>query len=197
MGWAAWCEAMVAIGVSLPATAATLRAVCETCGWWWSFERAVVLSDRPRVIRFDDEGRLHCESGPSVDYADGTQVFTWHGQPIPGGWVTGKPPSATEAIHWANMDQRAAACEIIGWDKILDQLDAKVIDDSGDPKWGRLVEVDLPDSGRERFLDAMCGTGRRFALPVPPETCSVDEAQSALHGGLPASLLRLASHERT
>jgi hypothetical protein len=88
------------------------------------------------------------------------------------------------------MDQRAAACEIVGWHNILDQLDAKIVEDSGDAVWGRLVEVILPDSGRERFLDALCGTQRRFALPVPPATSSVDEAQSALHGGLPASILR-------
>ena len=78
----------------------------------------------------------------------------------------------------------------------LDQLDARTINDSGDPLWGRLVEVSLPDSGRERFLDAICGTGRRFALPVPPDTASVDQAQSVLHGGLPPEILRF-SVERT
>lgn len=88
------------------------------------------------------------------------------------------------------MDQRAAACEIVGWHNILEELDAKVIDDSQDPIWGKLVEVNLPDSGRERFLDAMCGTGRRFALPVPPKTKTVDEAQSVLHGGLPVEILK-------
>ena len=88
------------------------------------------------------------------------------------------------------MDQRAAACEIVGWHNILDQLKARTIDDSGDPVWGKLVEVNLPDSGKERFLDALCGTGRRFALPVPPSTKSVDAAQSILHGGLPVEILK-------
>ena len=160
------------------------------CEWWWPFENIVIASQRPVTVKWDDELRLHSENGPAVEYADGYALASWHGQAIPLDWTTGTPPAAKDALHWPNMDQRAAACEIVGWANILDQLSAKTIDDSGDPVWGRLVEVTLPDSGRERFLDAMCGTSRRFALPVPPKTATVDEAQSVLHGGLPASILR-------
>jgi len=34
---------------------------------------------------------------------------------------------------------------------------------------GTLVEVTLPDLGKEKFLKVLCGTGREFAIPVPPE----------------------------
>ena len=57
------------------------------------------------------------------------------------------------------------------------------------------IQVKGPVVAVELFLDAICGTGRRFALPVPPTTSTVDEAQSVLHGGLPASILRLAADE--
>ena len=30
-------------------------------------------------------------------------------------------------------------------------------------------EVTIPDVGREKFLKVICGTGREFALPVPPD----------------------------
>ena len=168
----------------------TMEAISSQCEWWWPFDGVVIASEKPVLIKWDDEQRLHSENGPAVEYADGYVLHSWHGQAIPGDWVTGNPPKASDALHWSNMDQRAAACEIVGWHKILEELDAKVIDDSADPIWGRLVEVDLPDSGRERFLDAMCGTGRRFALPVPPKTKTVDEAQSVLHGGLPVEILK-------
>ena len=168
----------------------TMEAISSQCEWWWPYDGVVIASEKPVSIKWDDEQRLHSENGPAVEYADGYSLSAWHGQAIPGEWVAGNPPSARDALHWKNMDQRAAACEIVGWHNILEQLDAKVIDDSQNPIWGRLVEVDLPDSGRERFLDAMCGTGRRFALPVPPKTKSVDEAQSVLHGGLPVEILK-------
>ena len=192
--WLAWGRFVANIGVKLePETLRNLdimERISTQCEWWWPYEGIVIASQRPTAVRWDDENRLHCENGPAVEYADGYGLSSWHGQAIPGVWVTGNPPKASEALHWSNMDQRAAACEIVGWANILDELDAKVIDDSGDHIWGRLVEVDLPDSGRERFLDAMCGTGRRFSLPVPPSTASVDEAQSVLHGGLPVEILR-------
>ena len=65
------------------------------------------------------------------------------------------------------MEQRRAACAIIGWKCILEELDAKVIDEDGDPEIGiLLLEAEIPDSGRERFLKVRCGTGREFVLPV-------------------------------
>ena len=75
--------------------------------------------------------------------------------------------TASVALTCENIEQRRAACEIIGWNKILDELDARVIDEDGDPEIGTLIEVDLPDSGKERFLRVTCGTGRQFAIPVP------------------------------
>jgi hypothetical protein len=178
------------LGVSFPHEANTLVSVIENCGWLWAFDGLAILTERPHILCRDDQKRLHCEGGPAIAYRDGTEVYAWHGQRVPAKWLMGSPPTAAQALRWKNTDQRAAACEIIGWDKILDELDARVIEDSGDPAWGRLVEVDLPDSPKERFLDVLCGTGRRFALPVPPTTTTVDAAQSALYGGLPASLLR-------
>jgi hypothetical protein len=193
---AAWILAWDAYGVSLPPAALTFRAMIEHVCWLYPGKNVVLASERPLWIKRDPEGRLHGETGKAIEWPDGNGVSAWHGQSIPHEWVSGKPPSPSEALHWPDMDQRAAACEIVGWHNILDRLSARTIEDSGDPMWGRLIEVSLPDSGRERFLDALCGTGRRFALPVPPDTHSVDAAQSALHGGLPASILR-HSVERT
>jgi hypothetical protein len=54
---------------------------------------------------------------------------------------------------------------------VLEELEAKLIDSHPNPEIGDLYEVDLPDSGTERFLKVLCGTGRSFALPVDP-TCN-------------------------
>ena len=47
-------------------------------------------------------------------------------------------------------------------------MDLKVIDEDGDPEIGTLLEADIPDSGKERFLKVRCVTGREVVLPVPP-----------------------------
>ena len=70
-------------------------------------------------------------------------------------------------MTWPNIEQRRAACEIVGWARILKELDARTIDKDDDPKIGELLEVELPNSGTERFIRVQCGTGREFAIPVP------------------------------
>lgn len=138
-----------------------------------------IVSDRPEILKIDEQHRPHCADGPSHRWRDGWSLYHWHGTSIPSEWVTGRPPSAQEALTWPNIEQRRAACEIVGWSKILKQLSARVIDEDTDPMIGTLLEVDLPDVGTERFLRVRCGTGREFALPVDPQCKTARQANLA------------------
>lgn len=115
----------------------------------------------------DAEGRLHNEKGPAIKWRDGWGVYAWHGTVVPKEWIE-NPDSLTPKICLTheNMEQRRAACEIYGWDNVINALNPTVIDANPNPSIGTLVEVDLPDIGRERFLRVKCGTGRQFALCV-------------------------------
>ncbi|MEQ1689386.1 MAG: DUF6745 domain-containing protein, partial [Sphingopyxis sp.] len=137
-----------------------------------------IVSDFPEVLRIDDQNRPHCEFGPSHRWRDGWELYHWHGVRIPDEWILDKSLDAKTAITWSNIEQRRAACEIVGWARILKELNARTIDADCDPEIGTLVEVDLPDIGKERFLRVLCGTGREFALPVPPDMQTALEAQS-------------------
>jgi len=149
--------------------AAAYASTSENAGYWWPNRNFIMACERPVAIRRDTEGRLHNESGKSIEWPDGWGLHSWHGVTIPDEWIEKKGQLTPEtAITWGNIEQRRAACEIIGWDNILDQLNARSIDRDADPMIGELVEVNIPDVGREKFLRVLCGTGRRFALPVPP-----------------------------
>lgn len=98
---------------------------------------------------------------------------------VPDEWITDRASLSPQiALTWPAVEERRAACEILGWDAILAALDATTIHDSGDPEVGTLVEVTLPDAGRERFLRVRCGTKRQFALPVPPNMRTAEQAQA-------------------
>ena len=160
-----------------------LIELAKHCGWANVFDELVVLQHRPEVIKMDDENRLHCENGPAIRYRDGFSVYAWHGTRIPAEWIENKASlTAKIALTWENIEQRRCAAEIIGWIKVLEELDAKVINEDGDPEIGTLLEVDLPDIGKEKFLKVQCGTGRVFALPVPPEMTTAMEAQAWTFG---------------
>lgn len=164
-------------GVDLEGKLDGVRAVGKTCGWVTVYDTLAVVQNRPLFVKMDEDKRLHCEDGPAIAYADGTEVYSWHGVQIPAEWLNDRNSLTPQiALTWENMEQRRAACEILGWVNILATLNSRVIDADEDPEIGTLLEVDLPDVGTERFLKVQCGTGRIFAIPVPPD---VDTALAA------------------
>lgn len=149
-------------------------------GWWWAFEEAAVLCERPSKLKIDPQGRLHCEDGPAVYWRDGYSLYSWRGTTVPKEWIENKDQVDPRlALSWENIEQRRALAEIIGWGRVLEQLDAKVIDQDSDPEVGVLLEVELPGSDQpERFLKVRCGTGRDFVIPVPAHLDTALEANA-------------------
>jgi hypothetical protein len=151
-------------------------------GWTWWHENVLALSDRPKIINLDDQGRTHSETGMAIEYRDGWGLYSWHGITVPESWIT-QPETLTPeiALHHENVEQRRAACEILGWARILDELNAQTLDKSPNPFVGELLEVEIPDIGKEKFLRVKCGTQREFALPVPPDMQRASQAQAWLN----------------
>ena len=146
-------------------------------------EEFCMVSDFPEIIRKDEENRPHCEDGPSHQWRDGWSLYHWHGTRIPAEWIEDRDSLTPQiALTWENVDQRAAACEILGWHHIINSLDARVLDKDADPQIGRLVEIDLPDHGPQKFIHATCGTGREVAVMADARATTVLEAQAASYG---------------
>jgi hypothetical protein len=140
----------------------------------------------------DERGRLHCETRGAIEYSDGWGVYAWHGTRVPEAWIKERAKlDPTIALTWPNIEQRRCAAEIIGWARVLQRLDTKVINTSRDPAIGTLLEVNLPDAGPARFLRVRCGTGREFVLPVPVEMRTALEA-NAWGYDIPQKLLRMS-----
>jgi len=148
-------------------------------GLWlyWITTTNIICVEQPSLSIEND--RLHRADGPAVEWPAGERYWFWRGTQVPKEWIE-RPldlkPSI--ALSWTNVEQRRAACEIVGWDRILSALDARVIDQDPDDEIGQLVGVTLPDSGKERFLRVRCGTGRLFALPVPRDMKTAIAAQA-------------------
>jgi hypothetical protein len=147
------------------------------------------VSDFPEILRVDEQNRPHCENGPSHRWRDGWSLYHWHGVKVPAEWIESRTLTPAEALSQSNIELRRAACEIIGWARILAELDAKIIDHDDDPEIGDLVEVSLPDAGKQRFLRVLCATKREFALPVPSNMKTALEANAAGYD-IPVDLLK-------
>jgi hypothetical protein len=51
--------------------------------WWWPYKSLCFVSESPFRTVWDDRGRLHCENGPSVEYADGFKIYSLYGTRVP------------------------------------------------------------------------------------------------------------------
>lgn len=157
--------------------------IVNNCSWVYYDDDKIYVSDNPSSIKMDDQNRLHSENGPAITYTDGFEVYSWHGQRVPKEWIMQKENLGPEEfLRHRNAEMRRVACEIVGWNRVLETLSYVVIDEDGDPEIGSLLEVNIPDIGKEKFLKVMCGTKREFAIPVPPEAKTALEAQAMLFG---------------
>ena len=193
--WICWARFAQEIGVKLkPETENRLNIIeniSQQCEWWWPYDGICFVSEKPVNIKWD-EGRLHGENEPAVLYEDGYAVYSWRGVNVPKEWIEDKSSLTPEmAITWENVEQRRCIAEIVGWHNVLEKLNAKTIDKDDDPLIGELLEVDIPDVGRERFLKVQCGTGRTFALPCPPGMKTALDAQAWLNFCTPDDILSI------
>jgi hypothetical protein len=98
---------------------------------------------------------------------------------VPAEWIANRATlDPAIALTDPSVEKRRAAAEIIGWPRVLAQLSPRTIDKDADPQIGELLEVDLPDAPKSRFLKVECGTKRTFVLPVPSEMQTALEANS-------------------
>ncbi len=137
-----------------------------------------IVSEPPLVLRVDDRNLPHCEDGPSHRWADGIELYYWHGVKVPRRWVLErKTVPVVEILAEQNADIRTAGLQMVGWPRILAELTAKAVD-VDDPEIGTLYSVDLPNEPGQRILMARCGTGRDVALRVPPTMKTALEANA-------------------
>ncbi len=156
-----------------------LTELARSAGWAIPYKDICWVSERPKTLRRDDQGRLHDLDGPAVEYPDGWALYSVRGVTVPDEWIKEKESlDVKTALTWGNIEQRKAAAEILGWARIIEELEPEIIDKDSDPEIGELLKVDLPDSPGSQFLRVLCGTGRTFVLPVPPEMKTALEANA-------------------
>ena len=155
-----------------------LLACAQECGWLLTFEGIAYVSDRPKEIHVDAEGRLHNETGPAVRYSDGYEVYAWHGVSVPKEIPLGQF-SAKDIDDERNAELRRIRLEkftearyvVEGGGEILQSDDAGILYRkaiNGEPE--PMVMVRVVNSTPEPD-----GEFRTYWLRVPPATKTARE----------------------
>ena len=148
-----------------------LIRVAKACGSVSLLDGEAIISRRPEVIRMENKV-LHCENGPSVSYADGTEVYSWQGTRVPKEWIMERETIDPSIIlKEEDVELRVVGCAIIGWARVASELDQKVLDGDPETDVGALVEMTIPELPRPgRFLMAMCPRNGLICEEVPRES---------------------------
>ena len=76
--------------------------VARSAGLWWPFENAVIFSERPAELHFNDQQLLHNAEGAALVYRDGSTVYAWNGKAAPERWIT--EPEAVPPKEYKGFD---------------------------------------------------------------------------------------------
>ena len=171
-----------------------LMKLSEYCGWWWPFEGAVIMTEKPCEIHRDEMNRLHNTNGLALKYSDGWGVPALHGVRVPEKYVTTKPDEINieEVLKEDSAEVRMAVLGKIGLTNALGKIPHKIIDSKngndlieftieGEPVRGLLLRwtdmysskttvIPVPRT-EEEFKDAFCDSEFPDDFPDDVDDC--------------------------
>ena len=119
-------------------------------------EKFCIISDRPEILKIDEQNRPHSFDGPFCRWRDGSALYSIHGIRAPM-WIceTKKEDFTKEMIvNETNADNRRCIIQKIGIEKAIELLGADVIDSYESPIGGKyeLLQIDYDGRGKRCYL---------------------------------------------
>jgi len=121
-----------------------------SASYWWPNRDFVMVCDTPTILHVEaaaGQHHMHCETGPSVAWADGWGLYSWRGTQVPRdlietGW------DIERIMAEPNTEIRRCAIEKMGWDQFINAAGMKLADEAPDPgNPGQMLRLyDVPEN---------------------------------------------------
>lgn len=165
---------------------AGLWRLARACGWCWVYDEAAVITDRPTELHVDEQGNLHNENGPAINYADEFKMYFWHGVEVEE-YIIERPEEITpeKITSERNAEVVRVMVDRYGAGKYMQEMKAQEV---GEPFNGsQLYEMELHDGTRMARVKAVNstpepdGSSKIYWLKVPTGLSCAQEALAAIH----------------
>lgn len=157
-----------------------LMETAKSCGWWAPYKELAVIQDRPLKIVLNANNRLHNETGPSILFRDGSEIWSLNGMALNEKIImTPHLLTAEEIDAEANNDVRAVMIQRLGWDKYLAKSGAILLDTRENQVENTIEALYQTKFYGKRFV-VTCPTARMFALGVDDDVYTCEQAQKWL-----------------
>ncbi len=153
-----------------------VRDLVTHCGVYFTFDKLVIMTERPLSISFNQERQLHNQDGPALSYKDGFNVYAMNNIKMPEYYcVTAKEDIDVKRImKEKNVDIRREAMRKVGFERVMTELEAKRIHTTGEYD---LVELDFGDDIKARYLKMLNPSiGQIHVEGVADECQTVEDA---------------------
>ena len=184
-GWLSWASYLDDV-MGLTCLSRGLRQAGANAGWWWAYQGVAILTERPKRLVRDGQGRLHSGDSLALEYPDGWGIYAWHGVRVPERVIRGDY-SAHDALRESNAEVRRAMIERMGAERFFGELKPTVVhsDQDGLGMNRRLLRIKVPGSrtGYLQSVEVTCpSTGRQYILGVPSDIQTCQAAVASTFG---------------
>ncbi len=144
------------------------------------FERACFVCERPLELKQDERSRFHCADGPAISFADGYEIYSWHGISVSKEIIESPDSIDVKSIQFErNAEVRRVMIERFGAIRFITESGAKKYQED---ECGILYRKDL--HGDEPIVMVKVinktqepdGTFKEYFLRVPPTITTAREA---------------------
>ena len=157
--------------------------------WCIYGDRFAALADRPAELHLQ-EGRLHNEAGPSITWRDGWQLWHIDGVAVDEQIVIRPETQTLDQIHGEeNAEVQRLRIDRYGWPRYLAETGATVVDKQRNDVDGTREALMEARDGQRRLVCSCPSTAKVFAMHVPREITSCEQAQQWLGGNRNVSII--------
>lgn len=126
-----------------------LMLLAESAGWALPHKKICWISERHNICRLQN-GMLHCEGGPAIQYPDGWSIWALSGVRVEQ-WMAETPHHELDpkkCLSVENAEQRRELIRRIGVERLLHLLPHKTLCGSGDGMY-ELLSIDFSEELRD------------------------------------------------
>jgi hypothetical protein len=141
-----------------------------------------MISDRPSVINIVDN-RLSSQLGPSLRFRDGWDLWCINGVSVDEQIVMRPETQTIDQINGeSNSEVQRIRIERFGWPRYLSESGAVLIDSRRNDIDGTREALMDAKNGQRRLVCSCPSTAKVFAMHVPREVKTCEQAQNWLGG---------------
>ena len=144
-----------------------------------------MISDRPKLLKIDEQSRPHCDTGPFCQWRDGSAIYAVHGHFIPW-WVIEHPERITiDCIQKEeNAETQRVMIQRFGWERYLEMTGSTLVDADTEPHGAAgLRGLFQARDGKKVLVCCCASSGETYHLEVPPDIETCQQAAMWLAGG--------------